>query len=67
MTCKEVMARRCMAVTGWLWLAEVKWGVFDGVGLWGARGAWQRCAFVEGMVFGGCGDVVSGGIWMRRS
>jgi len=56
-----------MAVTGWLWLAEVKWGVFDGVGLWGARGAWQRCAFVEGMVFGGCGDVVSGGIWMRRS
>jgi len=26
------------------------------------RGAWQRCAFVEGMVFGGYGGMVIGGI-----
>jgi len=26
------------------------------------RGAWQRYAFVESMVFGGCGGMVSGGI-----
>jgi len=26
------------------------------------RGAWQRCASIEGMVFGGCGGTVSGGI-----
>jgi len=30
------------------------------------RRAW-RCAFVDGMVFGGCGGMVSGGIWTRRS